>query len=95
MKSPAQSVVVTVAPSPATVGSDVQITASGITTQEYLNVVVMDAEATAAYPVGPAVDGQVNATHHPFHAGTSQVEIRTVPEHGQQKVIGTASFDVT
>ena len=94
MPKTSPNVVVTVDPNPGVLNSDVVIVASGITTDDYLNIVVLDSQATAAYPVGQAVDGQVSCTHHLYHPGTSRVEVRTVPEHGSHKVLGYGSFDV-
>ena len=94
MPKTSPNVVVTVDPNPGVLNSDVVIVASGITTDDYLNIVVLDSQATAAYPVGQAVDGQVSCTHHVYQAGPHQVEIRAVPAHGAVKVIGTGSFDV-
>lgn len=91
---PKQSnVVITISPTPGTVGQEVTITASNLP-DDYLNIMVTDSVGTAAIPVGYAVNGTVSCQHLNNFTGTSTVEIHADRHNRWVTLPGTATFEV-
>jgi hypothetical protein len=80
-------------PSPASVGTDVVISGTGLGANQLLSVMVSDAVGTSAITVMTDTAGAMSVSKHVYWAGTNTVKISTIGgKRGSQ--VASCSFQV-